>query len=70
MYLFKSNNPFSAIAKNFKVSPSYEHNVFKCYIHMKILPSGEVLSIHEIYIKDNRNGKNALLIYDFITLNL
>ena len=58
---------FSAIARKFKVSPSYVHNVFKRYIHMERLPLGEVLSIDEIYIKDDRNGKYALVIHDFIT---
>ena len=58
---------FSAIARKFKVSPSYVHNVFKRYIHMERLPFGEVLSIDEIYIKDDRNGKYALVIHDFIT---
>ena len=58
---------FSAIARKFKISPSYVHNVFKRYIHMERLPFGEVLSIDEIYIKDGRNGKYALVIHDFVT---
>ncbi|MBQ9972928.1 MAG: ISL3 family transposase [Firmicutes bacterium] len=58
---------FSAIARKFKVSPSYVHNVFKRYIHMERLPLSEILSIDEIYIKDDRNGKYALVIHDFIT---
>ncbi len=60
---------FSAIARKFKVSPSYVHNVFKRYIHMKRLPLGEVLSIDEIYLRDDRNGKYALVIHDFVTGN-
>ena len=58
---------FSAIARKFKVSPSYVHNVFKRYIHMDRLPLSEVLAIDEIYIKDSRNGKYALVIHDFIS---
>lgn len=60
---------FSAIARKFKVSPSYVHNVFKRYIHMKRLPLGEILSIDEIYLRDDRNGKYALVIHDFVTGN-
>lgn len=58
---------FSAIARKFKVSPSYVHNVFKRYIHMERLPLGEILSIDEVYLKDGRNGKYALVLHDFIT---
>lgn len=60
---------FTAIARKFKVSPSYVHNVFKRYIHMKRLPLGEILSIDEIYLRDDRNGKYALVIHDFVTGN-
>jgi transposase len=58
---------FSAIACKFKVSPSYVHNVFKKYIHMERLPLGEILSIDEVYLKDGRNGKYALVLHDFVT---
>lgn len=58
---------FSDIARKFKVSTSYVHNVFKRYIHMERLPLGEILSIDEVYLKDGRNGKYALVIHDFIT---
>lgn len=58
---------FSAIARKFHVSPSYVHSVFKRYIHMERLPLSEILSIDEVYIKDGRNGKYALVLHDFVS---
>lgn len=58
---------FSSIARKFKVSPSYVHGVFKRYIKMERLPLSEVLSIDEVYIRDDRNGKYALVIHNFLT---
>ena len=58
---------FSSIARKFKVSPSYVHGVFKRYIKMERLPLSEVLSIDEVYIRDDRNGKYALVIHNFMT---
>lgn len=58
---------FSSIARKFKVSPSYVHGVFKRYVHMKRLPLSEILSIDEVHLKDDRNGKYALVLHDFMT---
>lgn len=58
-----------SIGKRFNVSDTYAHKVFNRYVKLNRLTFTDAISIDEVHIDMDNNGKYALVIQDFYTGN-
>ena len=61
------NESAASIARKFKTSDTHVLDVFDRYVKMERLTLTEIISVDEVYIDMDKDGKYALVIQDFFT---